>query len=80
MHLDKRKVLEVFFLTYSLPCIHSTLFAVPWKEVSLLEILLLLFPLPGTYVPKSHMTALLISFRDPLKCHFINKAFPSHTI
>lgn len=54
LHLDKRKILEVLKKRgYSLSSIHSCLFAVPWKQISPYEILLLLFPLRGNYVPKA---------------------------
>lgn len=68
MHLDKRKILEVFKQkkkVYSLPFTHSGLFAVPCKQISLLEILLLLFPLPGTMFPR----AIEMACSLPLRIH-----------
>ena len=41
-----------FFIIYSLPSIHSALCALPWKQGSPLEILLLLFPLLTLMLPK----------------------------
>ena len=80
MHLDKRKVLGVFFHNLLSP-LHSFYYLCsslkarfPFRDFAFAV------PTTGTYAPQSRMTGLLIFLRDPLKCYFINKVFLSHTI